>query len=285
MCHDHETAVDARPANQPPSSVADDALRPDPACDDDLYPPVEAWLPVRRAGRGHRVARRGPMAARAVVTDVVRAVVADTAAPVLLAPDAPHADALAFPRIEATWLPQSRDAIRSAGSPGETATGKPVSQSAFLVKFHHATPVTRCTINSDTASWGVEMHKPLFSEGGLAARHAVPGAEGARPLPGLQGFASTLPPLASNERLSLYGARWLQALPVAVRPVITAKRHPHIVNKFAVLWGDADAVVAYFDDLLISSRPGRRGFAIEVLDELVELQRAFQETFRLGAKF
>lgn len=129
------------------------------------------------------------------------------------------------------------------------------------------------------------MQKPLFSEGGLAARRAMPGADAAGAMPGLQGFASTLPPLASNERLSLYGARWLQALPVAVRPVITAKRHPHIVNKFAILWGDADAVAAYFDDLLISSRPGRRGFAIEVLDELVELQRAFQETFRLGAKF
>lgn len=282
MCHDHETAVDARPANQPLSSVADDALRPDPACDDDLYPPVEAWLPVRRAGRGRRASRRGPMAAPAATADVVRPAVADTSGPVLPAPDA---DALAFPRIEAAWLPQSRDALGSAGSPGETATGKPVSQSAFLVKFHRAQPVTRCTIDSDTASWGVEMQKPLFSEGGPAARRAVPGADAAGALPSLQGFASTLPPLASNERLSLYGARWLQALPVAVRPVITAKRHPHIVNKFAVLWGDADAVVAYFDDLLISSRPGRRGFAIEVLDELVELQRAFQETFRLGAKF
>lgn len=129
------------------------------------------------------------------------------------------------------------------------------------------------------------MQKPLFSEGGLAARRAMPVTEAPPAVPGLQGFASTLPPLASSERLSLYGARWLQALPVAVRPVITAKRHPHIVNKFAILWGDADAVAAYFDDLLISSRPGRRGFAIEVLDELVELQRAFQETFRLGTKF
>jgi hypothetical protein len=39
-------------------------------------------------------------------------------------------------------------------------------------------------------------------------------------------------------------------------------------------------VEAYFDELLISARPGRRGFAMEVLDELVELQRAVQEQRR-----
>ena len=81
----------------------------------------------------------------------------------------------------------------------------------------------------------------------------------------------------SGEHLSVYGARWLKSLPVSIRPLITAKRHPHIVNKFAILWGDMDGVNGYFDELLISARPGRRGFATPVLDELVELQRALQE--------
>jgi hypothetical protein len=52
------------------------------------------------------------------------------------------------------------------------------------------------------------------------------------------------------------------------------------VNKFAILWGEDEAVDAYFDELLISARPGRRGFATEVLDELVDLQRAVQEQRR-----
>ena len=94
------------------------------------------------------------------------------------------------------------------------------------------------------------------------------------------GFAhSTLPSLC-GERLEAHGARWLQSLPVSIRPLITAKRHPHIVNKFAILWGVDEGVDAYFDELLISSRPGRRGFAMEVLDELVELQRAVLEKRR-----
>lgn len=105
----------------------------------------------------------------------------------------------------------------------------------------------------------------------------------AAPLPGLSrhaDFVHSAPPSLCAERLDVYGARWLQSLPVSIRPLITAKRHPHIVNKFAILWGVDEAVEAYFDDLLISSRPGRRGFAMEVLDELVELQRAVQEKQR-----
>ncbi|MEY2873981.1 MAG: hypothetical protein RLZZ373_1352 [Pseudomonadota bacterium] len=94
------------------------------------------------------------------------------------------------------------------------------------------------------------------------------------------GFQHSAAPLLTAERLNGYGARWLQSLSVTVRPLITAKRHPHIVNKFAILWGEDEAVNAYFDELLISARPGRRGFAMEVLDELVELQRAVQEQRR-----
>ncbi|MFM2347759.1 MAG: hypothetical protein RL654_2512 [Pseudomonadota bacterium] len=82
---------------------------------------------------------------------------------------------------------------------------------------------------------------------------------------------------ASGERLTVFATRWLQSLPVPVRPVITARRHPHIINRMALAWGDHHAVADYFDSLLISSRPDRRGFAVEVLDELVDLQQAFMD--------
>jgi len=98
--------------------------------------------------------------------------------------------------------------------------------------------------------------------------------------PGASDFQNSEPSMLTAERLNGYGVRWLQSMPVTVRPLITAKRHPHIVNKFAILWGDDEAVNAYFHELLISSRPGRRGFAIEVLDELVDLQRAVHEQRR-----
>jgi hypothetical protein len=98
--------------------------------------------------------------------------------------------------------------------------------------------------------------------------------------PGVPDFQNSESQMPTAERLTGYGVRWMQSMPVTVRPLITANRHPHIVNKFAILWGDDAAVIAYFDELLISSRPGRRGFAIEVLDELVDLQRAVQEQRR-----
>ena len=64
---------------------------------------------------------------------------------------------------------------------------------------------------------------------------------------------------------------------MAVRPVITARRHPHIVNKFSRIWGRSELVAGYLDELLISNRPGRRGFAMEVLEELSLLQSLVHE--------
>lgn len=89
-------------------------------------------------------------------------------------------------------------------------------------------------------------------------------------------FRLTQPP-QSVEHLTAHGAQWLKSLPVPVRPLITAKRHPHIVNKLAILWGHTADLERYMTELLVSSRPNRRGFAPEVLEELLDMQRALQE--------
>ncbi|PXW97957.1 hypothetical protein C7444_10348 [Sphaerotilus hippei] len=88
-------------------------------------------------------------------------------------------------------------------------------------------------------------------------------------------------PAAGPATLSPEGARLMQSIPISVRPLITAKRHAHIINRMALLWQDPKALRAYFDELMVSSRPGRRGFAIEVLDELLGLQNALQERQRI----
>jgi hypothetical protein len=75
-----------------------------------------------------------------------------------------------------------------------------------------------------------------------------------------------------TDHLSSAAARWLHKLPVEVRPIITARRHPHVINRLATIWEAASVRQAYFQDLLFSSRPGRRGFSFEVMDELVDLQ-------------
>ena len=74
------------------------------------------------------------------------------------------------------------------------------------------------------------------------------------------------------EQLTPQAARWLHKLPIEVRPIITARRHPHVIVKLCTIWNDTAVRQAYFQELLFSSRPGRRGFSFEVMDELVDLQ-------------
>lgn len=71
--------------------------------------------------------------------------------------------------------------------------------------------------------------------------------------------------------ISLIAVAWLDAMPVEVRPEITAERHPHVLNKMAVIWRDTERVRDYFEELLLDTRQGRQGFAHDVLDELGRL--------------
>jgi hypothetical protein len=247
----------------------------DPADEAALYPAMAAWEPMRRAPRRLRSG--------------VRLKMVRTAAP----PDwncTTSGRAPAVPnqaqRVSHEY-PAGQSVSRQAGFERVETTSL-VAQSAFLKPHTSAQVVTQCTMSPRVQILGVSMHHPDF----FSQRTNTSAA----PLPGLSttgfanacensraehaGFQHSAAPLLTAERLNGYGSRWLQSLSVTVRPLITAKRHPHIVNKFAILWGDDEAVNAYFDELLISARPGRRGFAMEVLDELVELQRAVQEQRR-----
>lgn len=65
---------------------------------------------------------------------------------------------------------------------------------------------------------------------------------------------------------------WLARLPPRYQPLATARRHPHIVNRLAALWALPAELPAYFQELMLSRRAGRQGFAFEVLTELADLQ-------------
>ena len=81
---------------------------------------------------------------------------------------------------------------------------------------------------------------------------------------------------APQERvMSMIALAWLDTLPNEARPVATAERHPHVVNKFAVIWRDESRVRDYFEDLLLDTRQGRQGFTHDVLDELGRLLEHF----------
>lgn len=261
-----------------------ETLIPDPADDAALYPRVEAWAPVRSGLRKRRTGRRTELARWAASR--AEADSGDAHFP----GGRQQAQSLSFeyPTIQSELLPAKRlPASLHTGASGAESTNL-VSQSAFLSANLAIQVVTECTMSSRVQLMGASMQKSdFFSARSNTGATSLPGlstngysnpASGARP--GHSDFQLSAPQPLSAERLNVYGARWLQSLPVTVRPLITAKRHPHIVNKLAILWGEDEAVNAYFDELLISSRPGRRGFATEVLDELVELQRAVQEQRR-----
>jgi hypothetical protein len=248
---------------------------PDPADEAALYPTTTAWEPMRRPPRRLRSGGRLQAVHGAARPEWVRTTAG------LARPGSIQAHGMSFEYpIGLSGTPEFRS----------TETTNLVEQSAFLKPPTSAQVVTQCTMFPRVQFLGVHMQKPaVFSARTISNTSAtsLPGLSAtgfanasAIHRPQRAGFQHSVPPLLTAERLNGFGARWLQSLSVTVRPLITAKRHPHIVNKFAILWGDDDAVEAYFDELLISARPGRRGFAMEVLDELVELQRAVQEQRR-----
>ena len=77
---------------------------------------------------------------------------------------------------------------------------------------------------------------------------------------------------------------WLARLPPRYQPLATARRHPHIINKLCQMWGASPDLEGHFRELMLSSRPGREGFAFEVLTELADLQ-SMVEAMQRGEKF
>lgn len=259
------------------ASVDDSLMQPDPADDLPLLtdvpeiPAPSMWQEPARQRQARQEAWAGLQQLARMVEPVLpaRPVSVDIDLDVLT-----HSD---------TAVSQLPDAA-APGHGGATHADKAyaVSQSTQMLDFSWfpagESQVTSCKIQTGRINRGTAMQgtghmssaSRGFSSGGTVVREeAVNDAFRISALP------------AMNEHLTDIGQRLMQAIPVAVRPLITAKRHPHIINKMAVLWSDPKDLAHYFDELLLSSRPGRRGFAIEVLDELVGLQRALQERHRI----
>lgn len=57
----------------------------------------------------------------------------------------------------------------------------------------------------------------------------------------------------------------------------TGQRYPHIVNRLALLWNDAQALDAYLLSLLLTDRNDRAGLAFEAVIELTNVR-----TLRVG---
>ena len=72
--------------------------------------------------------------------------------------------------------------------------------------------------------------------------------------------------------LLLNTQEWLDALPRRVQPYLLCKLYPRIANRIAAKWADMEALRAYLHELLVDRRRGRRGFPLEVLNDLCVLR-------------
>jgi hypothetical protein len=66
--------------------------------------------------------------------------------------------------------------------------------------------------------------------------------------------------------------KWLEALPRRVQPHVLCDYYPRIANSLAAMWEDTEGLRAYFDELFIDRRGGRRGFPADVLNDLRALR-------------
>ncbi len=62
--------------------------------------------------------------------------------------------------------------------------------------------------------------------------------------------------------------KWVEALPRRVQPHMLCDYYPRIANSLAAMWEDTESLRAYFDELFIDRRGGRRGFPPDVLNDL-----------------
>jgi hypothetical protein len=91
-------------------------------------------------------------------------------------------------------------------------------------------------------------------------------------------------PQRSTQEISLtpQAHEWLAKLPPRYQPMVTARRHPHIVNRLTALWHLHGPLCAYFHELLLTTRKGRTGFSLGVLTELTDLQTLLREMAQGG---
>jgi hypothetical protein len=120
------------------------------------------------------------------------------------------------------------------------------------------------------------MNRPPPSNDSGFKHSSVPGWHHSGPGRGLAPAPVPAPPkprrAVQQRQLSSDAHAWLSRLPPRYQPLATARQHPHIINRLSELWPQHQALQAYLQELMLSTRPGRGGFAFEVLTELCDLQ-------------
>ncbi len=80
-----------------------------------------------------------------------------------------------------------------------------------------------------------------------------------------------------GERIDERATRLFASLPYGCRLHATRSRFPHVANRLAARWNDADGFRNAMDDLLVDRRGGRQGFPPETVFELLALRTWHEE--------
>lgn len=88
------------------------------------------------------------------------------------------------------------------------------------------------------------------------------------------------PQVPRDRVLSSAAWAWLEALPSEVRPRELAVQFPHVANRMAILWPDDRDTLEYLHSLMVDDRGDRRGFPMEVVEELAALRDWREQNLR-----
>lgn len=81
-----------------------------------------------------------------------------------------------------------------------------------------------------------------------------------------------------HQQIVPYTAKWLVDLPADLRPVQLAAQFPRIANLLAVAWSVPLQRKGILEDLIWDRRGNRKGFPLEVHEELEALYASLAET-------
>jgi hypothetical protein len=77
---------------------------------------------------------------------------------------------------------------------------------------------------------------------------------------------------APTEALSDETAAWMAELPESARPRQLALRYARIANRICKLWPERLKCERFLDDLMTDQRGGRKGFPLQIANELATLR-------------
>lgn len=86
---------------------------------------------------------------------------------------------------------------------------------------------------------------------------------------------------AAAESLRTATIQWILKLPPHIQPRHLQVKYPRVANRIAALWADPTGCESYLDDLLTDKRGGRKGFPLNVAQEIASIRDYY---FRLHHK-